>query len=119
MVTIRRVTNGYIVSFPDHKSVYAELQGVFDRLLQHFEGLASTFSGDMRGIVIIQRGADSDLQLCGHPRSAIVTGGDLGGPGTSYCDECSDEADIEAAARMNDPDPAGFRHENREEEQGA
>ncbi len=40
--------------------------------------------------------APDDLQPCGHPRSAIVTGGDFGGPGTSYCDECSDEAEAEA-----------------------
>lgn len=33
-----------------------------------------------------------DLQACGHPRSAIVTADDLGGPGTGYCGMCFTEA---------------------------
>jgi len=32
-----------------------------------------------------------DLQPCGHPRSAVVTARDLGGPGTCYCGMCVEE----------------------------
>lgn len=34
---------------------------------------------------------EEPLQPCGHPRSAIVTNDDLGGPGTSYCSMCAEE----------------------------
>jgi len=36
--------------------------------------------------------APDPLQPCGHPRSAIVTADDLGGPGTSHCGKCAREA---------------------------
>jgi len=61
MVTIKKVNNGYVVSFRTSEEVYTELQEVFERLLLHFEGLASTFTGDMHGTVIVQRGAS---ELC-------------------------------------------------------
>ncbi len=60
MVTIKKVSNGYVVSYQHGRDdeVYIELQKVFARLLQHFEGLASTFGGALRGTVTIQRGVD-------------------------------------------------------------
>jgi len=38
-----------------------------------------------------RREKQDDLQPCGHPRSAVVTARDLGGPGTCYCGACAEE----------------------------
>lgn len=53
-----------------------------------------------------------DIQLCGHPRSAIVTGDDLGSPGTSWCGMCEAEAKIPGAQKpgWKLPEPPKCEH---------
>ena len=65
MISIEEVHNGFIVSLPDRKKVFANLENVMAELLAHFEGRAAHLDGDMYGVVFIQRERYVALQ-CEH-----------------------------------------------------
>lgn len=59
-MTIERVWNGYIVECPSlAREVYATLDEVLARALQHFEGRAESFTGASYGRVTIERGKEA------------------------------------------------------------
>lgn len=57
MAEIRAAQNGYILKIDSYSTeeVFLSLGDVFNRLLLHYEGLSSTFTGDSYGKVIIDR----------------------------------------------------------------
>lgn len=56
MIKIKHVINGYIVDTDGEETIHVTLDEVFNKLLIHFEGRASSFTGNAFGIVSIQRG---------------------------------------------------------------
>jgi len=57
-IKIRQARGGYVITLCDGEEVVAfSLEGVFDYLLQYFEGLSSSFTGTLHGEVIVKRGA--------------------------------------------------------------
>ena len=64
MITIEKVSNGYIViDNRGQRKVFLALQEVFDYLLLHFEGLAVSFSGELFGQVIINTQSYATLKF--------------------------------------------------------
>lgn len=55
-VTIRQVENGYILKGNGTELVFLELQELLDHLLRKFEGRSDTFTGELWGRVVIERG---------------------------------------------------------------
>lgn len=52
---VEQVSNGYILEFTADREIHPTLDGVFERLLAHFEGRAKMFSGDSYGSVHVYR----------------------------------------------------------------
>jgi len=58
MYEIEKVSNGYLITNKwNCRFIYQTLEEVFEALLLHFEGRASTFSGESYGRVVIERQA--------------------------------------------------------------
>jgi hypothetical protein len=56
---VRAADGGYILTYPSGgEKVVHSLEEVMEWLLLHFEGRASTFTGDMFGQVTIERGSE-------------------------------------------------------------
>ena len=56
-LNIEQVNNGYVVTGPNRKQVFYTLDEVCEALLLHFEGRASSFEGNLYGLVVIYRDA--------------------------------------------------------------
>jgi len=54
MMTIEKVSNGYIVRTAHRTEVYTDLVKVFETALLHFEGKGKYFGGDSFGRVVIE-----------------------------------------------------------------
>jgi hypothetical protein len=54
-ITIERADNGYIIRSDETLEVETTLEGIFNRLLSHFEGLSPTYTGEYFGNVVIFR----------------------------------------------------------------
>ena len=59
MITIQKVSNGYILEKGIETLVYPSTQELFNDLLVFFEGKASTLPGDSYGEVRILRGKET------------------------------------------------------------
>ena len=54
-ISIEKIRNGYIITAPHGRTVFHDLENVFEELLGHFEGRYPTAGGQSYGVVTIQR----------------------------------------------------------------
>jgi hypothetical protein len=70
-VTIEQAGNGYIIRTDDILEIETTLEGVFNRLLMHFENLSPTFTGEYFGnVVIFRRDEAQEFQVASGEENA-------------------------------------------------
>ena len=60
-IKIQKIKNGFLLDCAGSLIAFHTLEDVFTHLLQHYEGLAYTFKGDLYGKVIIERGKNGKI----------------------------------------------------------